>query len=66
MKELKKRLNKEFIDLLDKKETLEIFIGSKKFHTLKQIQKSLLTIQLDAMTTYATCLYERINNLKNE
>lgn len=63
MDEFKIRLKKEFEELKDKISKLESFINSKKIDTVIQIQKSLLIVQLDAMQTYATCLYERINNL---
>ena len=59
----KERLKKEFDDLLDKKSKLEVFINSRNINNIPQIQKSLLIVQLDAMTTYATCLNERLDNL---
>lgn len=63
MLELKKRLNKELVELLAKKGNLEAFIGTKKYHELSEVQRSLLIVQKDAMETYASCLYQRIHNL---
>lgn len=59
----KDRLQKEFEELQEKKSKLESFVNSNKINTVTPIQKSLLVVQLDAMNTYATCLYERLQNL---
>lgn len=63
MGKLLERLQKEFEELQEKKSKLESFVNSDKINTVTSIQKSLLIIQLDAMSTYATCLYERLQNL---
>lgn len=63
MRDIKSELNKELEDLLDKKMNLSAFIGTEIFNKLSSVQKSLLVVQKDSMETYATCLYERINNL---
>tara|TARA_R110000851_G_C12665302_1_gene521914 strand:- start:302 stop:493 length:192 start_codon:yes stop_codon:yes gene_type:complete len=63
MRDIKSELNKELEDLLDKKMNLSAFIGTEIFNKLPTVQKSLLVVQKDSMETYATCLYERINNL---
>lgn len=59
----KERLQKEFEELQEKKSKLESFVNSDKINTVTSIQKSLLIVQLDAMSTYSTCLYERLQNL---
>lgn len=59
----KERLQKEFEELQERKSKLESFVNSDKINTVTSIQKSLLVVQLDAMSTYATCLYERLQNL---
>lgn len=59
----KEKLQKEFEELQEKKSKLESFVNSDKINTVTSIQKSLLIVQLDAMNTYATCLYERLQNL---
>lgn len=59
----KERLQKEFEELQERKSKLESFVNSDKINTVTPIQKSLLIVQLDAMNTYTTCLYERLQNL---
>lgn len=59
----KERLQKEFEELQERKSKLKSFVNSDNINTVTPIQKSLLIIQLDAMSTYATCLYERLQNL---
>ena len=61
---IKNKISRELEDLNIKIYNLEAFIGGdNKYGTLSKIQISLLAVQLNAMTTYATCLYERLNNL---
>ena len=64
METFKDRLYLEFNDLEDKIGKLESFVNSKILFEIPNIQKVLLCVQLDAMKTYATCLNERIDNLK--
>lgn len=63
VRNIKAELQVELNELLDKKSKLETFIGTKVYDQLPQVQRSLLIIQKDAMETYATCLYERKENL---
>ena len=65
--ELLKNLNNEFDEVNGRINRLTEFTRSKDFYSgsILQTQVSLLTIQLDAMQTYATCLKERITDIKN-
>lgn len=64
MSDFKNRLQIELNELLDKKNKLTAFLGSKQYDEIEQVQKSLLLVQSEAMETYAMCLYERLNNLE--
>jgi hypothetical protein len=57
------RLHEEKIQLDEKINKLTLFTNSDKFNEVTDIQKSLLTIQLNAMETYSACLHERIADL---
>lgn len=61
MEEFEVRLIKEKEDLEQKIVKLGNFIGSEKFDEIELVQQSLLNIQFLAMTTYLTCLQERID-----
>lgn len=59
----KDRLLSEKLELGTRLNKLYKFIGTDKFYTLPQIQRSLLIIQLSAMDTYLKCLNERLEYL---
>lgn len=59
------RLKIERLELSKKIDKLSSFLNSEDINKITKLQKSLLTIQLDAMYTYHTCLNERIKNLLN-
>ena len=63
MSDFRQRLKDELSELSEKTNKLESFTDTKEFDKLSQIQKSLLIVQLNAMHTYCSCLYERSNNL---
>lgn len=56
------RLRLEYIDLLEKIEKLDAFIGNISIskHTIKIVDVELLNIQLNAMRTYARVLKARL------
>ena len=61
MEEFEVRLIKEKEDLEQKIVKLGAFLDSDKFNEIELVQQSLLNIQFLAMTTYLTCLQERID-----
>jgi len=60
-----KRLEKEKEELADKTAKLFEFRCSNKFLEISKEQQALLNVQFDAMTTYGTCLKERLKQLKD-
>jgi hypothetical protein len=42
-----------------------VFKSSVKFLEISKEQQALLNVQFDAMTTYGTCLKERLKQLKD-
>ena len=64
MGDFKKRLIDEESQLKKKIDKLYDFSQGDKFEFMKDIQKTLLLIQLDAMRTYWRCLVSRMNLLK--
>jgi dephospho-CoA kinase len=54
------RVIQEKSELDEKKVKLEVFKNSDKFNGINAIQRSLLTIQLQAMNTYSECLEQRL------
>ena len=64
MSTFKERLIQEQQELYEKMKKLADFICGDKFATVSETQKILLRIQMTAMTTYHTCLSERISNLE--
>lgn len=66
MSTFKDRLLEEKQQLDDRAGKLDAFINGDKFHTVSDIQKSLLSIQLAAMLTYSHCLGERLAWLQKE
>ena len=61
--DFKTRLEAETVELQDKLEKLNGFIGSENFDKVDKNQKSLLTIQSSVMETYLKCLKERLIRL---
>lgn len=59
-----KRLNDEKVELQEKIEKLESFLGTENFNMIDANQQSLLIIQLSSMKTYLDCLRQRLNHLK--
>lgn len=66
MSDFKSRLSEEKAQLDERGNKLEAFIKSEKFETVSEVQRSLLKVQLQAMTTYGQCLLERITWLEKE
>lgn len=64
METFKDRLGKEEIELNDKILKLGNFIKTDNFISLEEIQRDLLLIQYDAMSTYSSCLHTRIKLLE--
>lgn len=58
------RLKSEAGELYVRKEKLGEFIGSEKFASVSETQKTLLQKQYDAMCEYGKILDERINDLE--
>jgi hypothetical protein len=63
MDTFKERLLVEQMELQDKMNKLSSFVNSPKIDNVEPIQKSLLKVQLNAMSTYNECLIERLSNL---
>tara|TARA_R110000787_G_scaffold278819_1_gene388722 strand:- start:789 stop:980 length:192 start_codon:yes stop_codon:yes gene_type:complete len=63
MSDFKTRLEAETVELQDKLEKLNVFIGNEYIDKVYKDQKSLLTIQSSAMETYLRCLKERLIRL---
>jgi hypothetical protein len=57
------RLTNELNELESKIDKLDSFVNGVVFDSVKEIQKSLLKVQLSAMITYRDCLKQRIKNL---
>lgn len=64
MSDFKERLLIEIKELVEKKDKLHDFIGSKSYNELSSTQKALLSVQHDAMQTYVTCLGERLGYIR--
>lgn len=60
MDDFKQRLQNEAKELNDRKDKLFLFLASDKFASIDPVQKTLLTIQHEAMQTYSRCLTERL------
>lgn len=54
------RVIQEKSELDEKKAKLKAFKNSDKFNGINAIQRSLLTIQLQAMSVYSECLDQRL------
>ena len=65
MSDFIKRLEKEKEGLADKTHKLFVCRSSAKFLEISKEQQALLIVQFDAMTTYGTCLKERLKQLKD-
>ena len=63
MSDFKERLNIEIDELNQKMIKLKEFLTSDKVENIKQVQRDLLKIQLNAMETYLSCLITRVINL---
>jgi hypothetical protein len=63
MDDFKIRLEAEQKELQDKLQKLTGFLGSEKFKTVDDVQKTLLNVQARAMETYNQVLLERIVRL---
>jgi len=63
MDDFKQRLEAEQKELQDKLQKLTGFLGSEKFKTVDDVQKTLLNVQARAMETYNQVLLERIVRL---
>lgn len=65
MEDFKSRLKKEFNELLEKTHKLDSFIETNKdFMKLSDIDRSLLVVQKDIMSSYLGVLTERLRLLK--
>lgn len=63
MNDFKQRLEIERAELAEKLSKLSAFNQGEKVKEIDPIQKSLLSIQESAMTTYYKCLEERLIRL---
>jgi len=63
MNDFKIRLEAEQKELQDKLQKLTGFLGSEKFKTVDDVQKTLLNVQARAMEAYNQILLERIVRL---
>lgn len=60
------RLLAEETELNEKRSKLATFLETNAFKSIDKEQQSLLKIQLNAMTTYAECLNQRIIQFNNK
>lgn len=63
MSDFKTRLEAEQVELQEKLEKLNGFVGTEAFGKIDKEQQTLLTIQSSAMETYLKCLNERLVRL---
>jgi len=63
MSDFKTRLQAEQSELQEKLEKLNSFIATENFSKIDDVQQALLKTQYQAMTTYLTCLDERLVRL---
>ena len=58
------RLQIEYNDLSKRIAVLSVFMAGPRYHECSGLQKDLMRIQLNAMSTYAEILFQRLNHLK--
>ena len=63
MEGFKERLIEEEFSLNEKIIKLDIFIKSDSFNKIDSFQQALLSIQLQSMKTYQSCLNHRLHSL---
>ncbi len=63
MSDFKTRLQAEQSELQEKLKKLNSFIATENFNKIDDVQQVLLKTQTNAMTTYLTCLDERLVRL---
>lgn len=64
MSDFIQRLKEEQLQVQQRWKKLIDFMATEKFHPLPQEQKTLMRLQLNAMSSYIICLTERLSLLE--